>query len=210
MNFYQRFIMLCNEIAKSPSKVAIENGISKPTVTKWKSGGMPTDANALKLANYFGVTVDYLLNGEDNGVSIADDFVSFPVIGEVAAGYDHIASEDWEGDTVNIPQSYLKGRAKEDFFVLRVTGNSMYPTYVDGDKVLVLKQSTLNHSGQVGVVLYNGDTGTIKRVEFVAGENWMKLVPINPNYPPIKIENADLENCRVLGIPKLLIREIDE
>ena len=171
---------------------------------------MPTDANALKLANYFGVTVDYLLNGEDNGVSIADDFVSFPVIGEVAAGYDHIASEDWEGDTVNIPQSYLKGRAKEDFFVLRVTGNSMYPTYVDGDKVLVLKQSTLNHSGQVGVVLYNGDTGTIKRVEFVAGENWMKLVPINPNYPPIKIENADLENCRVLGIPKLLIREIDE
>ena len=145
-----------------------------------------------------------------NSPDISEDFVTFPVIGEVAAGYDHIAMEDWTGDTVNIPQSFLKGRSKEEFFVLRITGDSMYPAFQNGDKVLVLRQSTLNHSGQVGVVIYNGDTGTIKRIEYVLGEDWMKLIPINPNYPPVRIEGAALQDCRVIGIPKLLIREIEE
>ena len=86
----------------------------------------------------------------------------------------------------------------------------MYPDYQDGDKVLVLKQSTLNYSGQVGVVIYNDDMGTLKRVEYKMGEDWMKLIPINPTFPPIKITNEELEHCRVLGIPKLLIREIEE
>ena len=36
----------------------------------------------------------------------------------------------------------------------------------------------------------------------------MKLIPIHPKVPPIKIEGAELESCRRLGIPKLLIREV--
>ena len=51
---------------------------------------------------------------------------------------------------------------------------------------------------------------TLKKVEYVLGEDWMKLIPINPEYQPKTIEGADLELCRVLGIPKLLIREINE
>lgn len=142
--------------------------------------------------------------------SLTDDYTTFPVIGEVAAGYDVPAIEDWTGETVEIPNSYLKGRAREDFFVLRVKGDSMYPTYQDGDRVLILRQSTLNHSGQIGVVVYNDDCGTLKKVEYVYGEDWMKLIPINPAYPPIKIVDEGLEHCKVLGIPRLLLREIEE
>lgn len=210
MQFYQIFLSLCNEKNLSPTRIAEINGISRASVNRWKHGSIPSDAVILKLCRYFGVSVDYLRGDENDGVNISEEYVSFPIIGEVAAGYDHYAVEDWEGDTVNIPLSYLRGRRKEDFFVLRVTGDSMYPMYLSGDKVLVLRQSTLNHSGQVGVVLYNGDTGTLKKVEYAPGENWMRLVPINPTYPPIKIENAELENCRVLGVPKLLIRDIEE
>lgn len=207
--FYDRLKTVCEEKGRTVSSMIKVLGISSGNLSNWKNGRLPKLDIAIRIADYLGVTVDYLLT-ENNGVNIIDDFVSFPVIGEVAAGYDHFATQDWTGDTVNIPRSYLKGRKQEDFFVLRVTGDSMYPTYMDGDKVLVLKQTTLNHSGQVGVVLYDGDTGTLKRVEYVNGEDWLKLVPINPNYPPIKIENANLEECRVLGIPKLLIREIDD
>ena len=60
----------------------------------------------------------------------------------------------------------------------------MYPLYMDGDKVLILKQSTLNRSGEIGAILYNGDNATLKKVEYVEGEDWMKLVPVNPEYPP--------------------------
>ena len=138
-----------------------------------------------------------------------DDYATFPVIGEIAAGYDSIALEEWEGDTVEIPVSFLKGRNSEEYFVLRVKGDSMYPFYMENDKVLILKQPTLNYSGQVGAILYDGELATLKKVEFVPGEDWMKLIAINPNVPPKKIEGPDLERCKVMGIPKLLIREIE-
>ena len=40
------------------------------------------------------------------------------------------------------------------FFVLCIKGDSMYPQYQDGDKVLILRQSTVNYSGDVGAVIY--------------------------------------------------------
>ena len=38
----------------------------------------------------------------------------------------------------------------------------------------------------------------------------MRLVPLNPNYPPVTIEGERLEHCRILGIPRLLIRRIKD
>lgn len=138
-----------------------------------------------------------------------DDYITFPVIGEIAAGYDSVALEEWEGDTTDIPVTMLRGRNPEEYFVLRVKGDSMYPLYMEDDKVLILKQSTLNYSGQVGAVLYDGELATLKKVEFVNGEDWLKLIAINPNFPPRKIEGAELERCKIMGIPKLLIRDIE-
>ena len=215
MDFYDRFIKLCAEKGVKPSPMLESIGIQKTAATNWKARRTrPTACNLQKIADYFGVTVEYLRGEEDNkktpSPNLTEDYTTFAVIGEVAAGYDHIAIEDWDGDTVDIPNSYLRGRRKDEFFVLRVKGDSMYPIYQDGDKVLVLRQSTLNHSGQVGVVIYDGNIGTLKKVEYVQGEDWMRLVPINPTYPPITIENCALEQCKVLGIPKLLIREIEQ
>lgn len=138
-----------------------------------------------------------------------EDYVTFPVIGEIAAGYDNIAMENWEGDMVDIPNSYLGGRPREEFFVLKVKGGSMWPDYRDGDKVLILKQSTMDYSGQVGAVIYDDNIGTLKKIEYKNGENWMKLVPINPVVEVIEITGESLEHCRILGIPKLLIRNIE-
>ena len=65
MNFYNRYVDMCNQIGKSPSAVSIEIGLSKSTVNRWKNGGSPTDATATKIASYFGVSVTYLLGKED-------------------------------------------------------------------------------------------------------------------------------------------------
>ena len=158
------------------------------------------------------VNLSYLIGEEQKyklrHPNLTFETVTFPVIGSIAAGYDEIAVENWSGETVEIPLSYLKGRKKEEYFVLSVKGDSMYPLYMDGDKVLILRQSTLNHSGEIGAVLYEGENATLKKVEYVDGEDWMKLVPVNPEYKPKEIKNSDLEQCRILGIPRLLIREI--
>lgn len=187
-------------------------GTDRAMISKWETGFQEPQIHTVTcLADLFGVSIDFL---NDNRVrlrnpEITEDVVTFPVIGEIAAGYDEIAIEDWSGDTVDIPLSYLSGRKKEDFFVLSVHGDSMYPMYLNGDKVLILKQETLNNSGDVGAILYEGEYATLKKVEYVKGEDWLRLVPINPEFQPKKIEGPDLEQCRVIGIPRLLIREIN-
>lgn len=141
--------------------------------------------------------------------AVTDDIVTFPVIGEIAAGYDSIAVEDWTGETVDIPRAMLKGRKESEYFVLTVKGDSMYPHYQNNDKVLILKQSTLDHSGEVGAVLYEGECATLKKVEYKEGEDWLKLIPINPEFMPKLIKGSDLEQCRIIGKPTYLIRDLN-
>ena len=187
-------------------------------ISKWETGFQtPVMNTVVMLAKFFNVSIDYL-NGDESSKSdyinlpppnITNDYTTFPVEVEIAAGYEHIALEDWEGDTVDISNDYLRGRDKSEFFVLRVKGDSMYPEYQDGDRVLILKQPTVNYSGQVGVAVYDGELATLKKIEYTEGESWVRLVPINPAFPPKLIENEDLEYLRVLGIPRLIIREVN-
>lgn len=182
-------------------------GVSKATVSGWCRGEkFPRIDKIEKLALLFGVEKSELIEE----TKVTPDFAAFPILGDVAAGYDRYAVEDWDGPLVRIPIEDLHGRPASDFFALRVSGNSMFPQYVDGDLVLVLRQATLNRSGDTGVLLYNDDDVTIKKVEYVMGEDWLRLIPINPNYEPILIENEALEHCRVLGIPWMLIRYLEE
>lgn len=64
MAFYENYLKLCEKAGKTPSAAALEMGLSKPTVNRWKKGGGATDATALKVASYFGVTIEDL-TGED-------------------------------------------------------------------------------------------------------------------------------------------------
>lgn len=73
MNFYEKYIEMCNKIRKAPSAVSIEIGLSKSTVNRWKKGGSPTDATAAKIASYFGVSVAYLLGKEEKNPTTETD-----------------------------------------------------------------------------------------------------------------------------------------
>lgn len=193
-------------------------GVNEGAISQYRKGAYKASQSTLeKLASALSVSIPWLMGVDNNAVSpaypaprVTEDFITFPVIGEVAAGYEHIAIEDWSGDTVDIPASYLHGRPVTDYMVLTVTGDSMYPMYIEGDKVLVLKQPTLNRSGEIGLIRYGGENATLKKIEYVQGEDWMKLIPLNPVHPPKTIDGADLEQCAVIGIPKLIIREIEQ
>lgn len=185
--------------------------MNKSTLSRYENGLQePIYTVVVNLAKLFNVSIDYLSTDEKFlSPNITEETTTFPVIGEVAAGYEHIALEDWSGETVEIPNTFLRGRNKDEFFVLKVKGDSMYPQYQDGDFVLILKQTTLNRSGDIGTIVYDGECATLKKIEFVPGEDWLEMIPLNPEYKPKRIEGPDLENCKILGIPKLLIREIN-
>ena len=64
---YERIIALCKERGVSGSRMCLELGLSKSTLSDMKSGrtkGVST-ATAQKIASYFGVSVGYLLGEEE-------------------------------------------------------------------------------------------------------------------------------------------------
>lgn len=206
---------LCLRNRMNVAQLESELGFGNGSIGKWRTAKRHAPMERVgAIAAYFNVPVESILSERGANAfpppTISEDNVSFPVIGGVAAGYDHIAYEDWTGDSIDIPRSYLHGRQPKDYFVLRVEGDSMYPDYQDGDHVLVFRQNTMDRSGQVGVVVYGDENATLKRVEYVDGENWVKLCPINPQYPPVTIRDEALTHCTVLGVAKLVVREVDK
>lgn len=195
-------------------------GIDKASISLYLKGKYAPKGDKLyKIALALGVSPQWLsgfnvpmVESTNNSLrlvspTVTDDVVTFPVIGEIAAGYNCIANEDWSGDTVSIPALYLKGRPASDFFVLSVKGNSMYPLYQAGDTVLILKQDYIENSGDIGAVMYDDECATLKKVEIL--KDMVRLVSVNPEYQPKEIKDNDLERYHVLGVPRLLIREIN-
>ena len=189
-------------------------GLSVSSVTDWKKGkGKPSAETITKIAEYFGVTTDYLLGFDITklpGYSpLESDIVEFEEIGVISAGYDGAAVECHTGKFIQVPAKNLpRGHQKDDFFVLRIKGNSMYPLLMEGDSILVERCDTVD-SGSLAVVLYNGYEATVKRVKYVYGEDWLELIPANPEYPVKRLEGTELQECRVLGkVIKLISREL--
>lgn len=192
-------------------------GVSKGTVQRWEAGiikNLRRDkiaklSKVLKMSPLDLMGWDEELDEKYPAPNIIDDdeVVTFPVLGCIEAGYEEIAVEDWSGGVIDIPKQYLKGRSKNDFFVLKVHGNSMYPLYHEHDKVLISKQNYIEKNGDVGAVIYDGECATLKRIDVY--NEMVKLSPVNPEYQPKELKGADLEMYHILGVPKLLVREIN-
>ena len=75
--FWNIFYKLCEEKHTKPNAVAKIIGASSATCTKWKNGTIPNGDTLLKLADYLGVSVDYLLGRADspeiNNQTISDN-----------------------------------------------------------------------------------------------------------------------------------------
>lgn len=96
MAFYENYLKLCEKAGKTPSAAALEMGLSKPTVNRWKKGGGATDATALKVASYFGVTVKEL-TGEEQKEKLAPSEES-----ELDARFDELLSQMTDADRADL------------------------------------------------------------------------------------------------------------
>ena len=59
--FYEIYRHLCKKAGKSDNAVAAEIGLSNSTVTTWRQGALPRRPTLKKVADYFGVTGEYLM-----------------------------------------------------------------------------------------------------------------------------------------------------
>ena len=191
-------------------------GIGKSSISTYLRGSyIPKQKNIYKMAKALNVNEAWLM-GEDvdptrqNAYSEPSDssLVTIHYAGPVAAHFDATPDDAYEQRT--IPAEWIGRRRPEDFFLATVSGDSMYPQFQDGDEILCLRCSDMGISGRIGIMLLGGGEATVKRIEYKTGEDWIDLVPINPEFKPRRIEGVDLEQCRVVGRVIKVIRTVDQ
>lgn len=190
-------------------------GIGKSSISTYLRGSyIPKQKNIYKMAKALNVNEAWLM-GEDvdptrqNAYSEPSDssLVTIHYAGPVAAHFDATPDDVYEQRT--IPAEWIGRRRPEDFFLATVSGDSMYPQFQDGDEILCLRCSDMGIPGRIGIMLLGGDEATVKRIEYKPGEDWIDLIPINPEFKPRRIEGVDLEQCRVVGRVIKVIRTVD-
>lgn len=180
--------------------LAERTGISKSALQRYATGEtakIPLDRME-KLARALKTTPAYLLgwdNGVDtdglpNGAIPVKSLAKIPVVGTVRAGWNGLAYEEANGFEL------ADVKTPENYFFLRVKGDSMAPQINEGDLALVHKQQIAN-SGDVIVAILNGNEGTLKR--FVRQGAAVILQPFNPAYTPMVLAEEELEAFRIVG-----------
>lgn len=64
--FWSNFQQLCIKNGKFPNNVCSDLGFSSATASVWKRGSVPRETTLKKIAEYFGVTVEELLQDNTN------------------------------------------------------------------------------------------------------------------------------------------------
>lgn len=226
---YKRYKKLCDDRGISSYKVSQETGVSTATISSWGKGRYkPKNDKLQKLADYFGVPVDLFRekkktfravfdgnalqkaieqaignSAEFNAmIDCIDQMYKVPVLRRVAAGIPMDSQEELIGyeeispDTENI----------DEFFGLKINGDSMEPLIMDNDIVLVHKQEEAEN-GQIVVAVVNGNDGCCKRLKKYE-DGTIALMSDNPAYPPMYFDSneIDIRPVRIMGVVKQLRR----
>lgn len=143
------------------------------------------DAGILKVAE-----------GKTRAITLVEEPVAppkdqIPVLGNVAAGAPILAEEHIEE---YIP--YDVGPHSEEYFALKVRGESMLNAGILPDDLVVVHRQVDAYNGEIVVALFE-DEATVKTLSRKGGEVW--LLPENPEYEPIDGANAQIIG-KVVGL----------
>ena len=162
----------------------------RPTATEWN---MIQKYRALD--EHGKEIVDYLIEVEHKRIAVAEkkpklrmlkiDYYALPA----SAGTGNFLDSEFAEDLL-VPESDI---AEQADFVISVGGDSMEPTFHNGDKVFVEKCDSVD-IGEIGIFVVNGDVYIKER-----GNN--QLISHNQKYNPIALTEHDSAFCcgRVLG-----------
>lgn len=209
-NFNERLIEALNIRRIKQVDLCKKTGIGKSAMSQYMSGKfVPKQTRLYILSKALNVSIPWLMGAdvpmEDNTETIplpSDNIFMCPVFETVAAGFNKIA----QAPPIEYFPTYISAPSEKDKYMwLLVRGDSMSPLIDDGSRVLVKMQDSVD-SGQIAVVLIDGDEGSVKRVNY--GKGWIELLSVNPYYPPRRFEGADVLRVRVVGLVKDVLKTL--
>lgn len=199
MNSFGAKLKSCRkDMSLSQRELGQKIGVAESTISLYESNKRFPDAETLqKISSLFNVSLDYLLGNAPckKPVSPTGRGVRIPVLGRVVAGIPIEAVEeilDYEEITPELA-------ASGEFFALKIRGHSMEPRMMEGDVVIVRRQDDVE-SGDIAIVLVNGNEATVKRVK--KQEDGITLIATNTSvYEPHYYSNKEIEELpvRILG-----------
>lgn len=138
---------------------------------------------------------EYEKKSKNKTDELGNPVVSIPLLGTVKAGYDYLAEENII-DYVSVTDSSLNNN---DFFALRVKGNSMVPEIYENDIAIVKKQDDFENGDYV-VALVNGDEATIKKG--YKTDSGLLLQPINQSIAPLIFDKETIKSMpvKIIGV----------
>lgn len=172
-------------------KKADDNNITLKTI---KSIAKILDVNPLYLSG---------LDERLEPLKVEDEtYREIKIYGSVPAGKPIEAMENIIGHTL-FPDSKIK--THNQLIALKVTGNSMYPKYYDGDTIIIELTDDINVGDDIVVYINDYDT-TLKQFNKDKDGN-IVLHPLNPEYMD-KVFKDSAESLRILGRVIHLSRDI--
>ena len=129
---------------------------------------------------------------------INDNKIYVNSFGGVQAGFPSPA-EDFIENRLSLDERYITN--PNNTYLIRVRGNSMFPTLQVGD-ILIVKSDLDLEDNKIAIVSVNNTDYTVKRFDKKA----QTFVADNPEYTNIQIREEDTVLC--LGVVKNLIRDI--
>lgn len=217
MLIYDRIRMLCKEKGVTVTGTEMELGFARGSLCKIDKN-KPSVERLQKLADYFKVESDWLVGASEyktkqEMLQHFDDItdipalrseifrlergMQIPVLGVVAAGQPIFAEENYI-DYEEISEKMAKSGT---FFGLKIKGDSMSPRISEGDTVIVRQQEDAE-SGDVVIVLINGESATCKRLmKYAEG---ITLLSFNPTYEPMTFSNKEILEKPVKIIGKVV------
>lgn len=205
MTMGDRIRVLRREYGMTQKELGELLGVKNAAVQKYEKGTVTNikRATLLKLAEIFDTSVEYIVNGNEapaNVIPVADEeTVNLPILASVSAGIGcHADSLNY--NPIGLEPVMLKDISDgEKYVYLRVTGDSMYPMFIENDLALVRVQSSVD-SGSYAVVIIDDSDGVIKKV--IYGTDYIELHSINPMYPVRRFEGNDVTRIRIFGLVK--------
>lgn len=208
---YKRIFELFHSTKKGDYPLEKEIGLAQGSIKNWRNEkSKPSTDAIIKIANFFNVSIDYLLENNTTAHDFynptSEELIYYPVIASIQAGYGKNVEEEYTGDKAGIPRYMIHGDP-DDYFVLRVYGSSMAPRYLEGDCVLMQRTAQVD-SGQTAAVCIGDEEATLKRVLYDEKRTFITLEPLNENYSPRTFRGEEMNQIRIIGAVKQLIREV--
>lgn len=173
---------------------------SRSTIARIENGDNDVSQSKLKkFADILDVSIDFLLDDGNKKLQIPHARgIRIPILGRVVAGIPLEAITDIEGYEEITPKMASLG----EYFALKIKGHSMEPQILDNDVVICKCQSDVE-SGDIAIVLVNGDEATCKQIK--KSQEGVTLIGFNPVvYPPHFYSNKEIETLPVNVIGKVV------